>query len=472
MHKYRLISKKGEGTFSEVLKAQCIKTGQYVAIKCMKNTFESIDQVNNLREIQALRRLSPHPNIITLLEVLYDQPSGRLALVFELMDMNIYELIRGRRHYVAEERIKNYMYQLMKSMDHMHRNGIFHRDIKPENILIMDDCLKLADFGSCRGIYSKQPYTEYISTRWYRAPECLLTDGYYNYKMDMWGVGCVFFEIVSLFPLFPGTNELDQIQKIHNILGTPPADLLAKMKKRSQHMDFNFPPKEGTGIPKLIPHVPPECVDLICKLLAYNPDERLSARQALRHPYFRDLREAEKRQKAMLTPDSSTPITRESDGLSATGHSAAQVSSNPSGKHPRYINEEGGSEDEDGGHRTARQSNGVAGLPSISKNGGDDGMARGHGQANDDGLPSINKTTSVQRKSYYESQQQQQGYKSGASTASKQQGQVKRVQSIKYANAKGVSAAVPKANTIGGSVVQAASKSGTSKYVAPYGARA
>mmetsp|Transcript_17890 Transcript_17890/g.46818 ORF Transcript_17890/g.46818 Transcript_17890/m.46818 type:complete len:441 (+) Transcript_17890:282-1604(+) len=299
MHKYRLVAKKGEGTFSEVLKAQSIKNGKYVAIKCMKNHFDSLDQVNNLREIQALRRLSPHANIIKLLEVLYDQPTGRLALVFELMDMNIYELIRGRRHYVAEDRIRNYMYQLMRSMDHMHRNGIFHRDIKPENILIMDDCLKLADFGSCRGIYSKQPYTEYISTRWYRAPECLLTDGYYNYKMDMWGVGCVFFEIVSLFPLFPGTNELDQIQKIHSILGTPPPELLAKMKKRSAHMDFNFPPKEGTGITKLVPHVSPECVDLIIKLLAYNPDDRLSARQALRHPYFRDLRDAEKKQKAM-----------------------------------------------------------------------------------------------------------------------------------------------------------------------------
>ena len=87
-------------------------------------------QVNNLREIQALRRLSPHPGIIKLAEVLYDQPTGRLALVFELMDMNIYELIRGRRHYLPEGRIKGYMYQLLKSMDHMHRNGIFHRDIK------------------------------------------------------------------------------------------------------------------------------------------------------------------------------------------------------------------------------------------------------------------------------------------------------------------------------------------------------
>eukprot|EP00899_Mesostigma_viride_P026692 jgi/Mesvir1/7207/Mv19029-RA.1 len=294
MHKYRLVAKKGEGTFSEVLKAQCIKNGKYVAIKCMKNHFDSLEQVNNLREIQALRRLSPHPNIIKLLEVLYDQPTGRLALVFELMDMNIYELIRGRRHYVAEEKTKNLMYQLMKSMDHMHRNGIFHRDIKPENVLLIDDSLKLADFGSCRGIYSKQPYTEYISTRWYRAPECLLTDGYYNYKMDMWGVGCVFFEIVSLFPLFPGTNEIDQITKIHNILGTPPPELLAKMKK-SQHMDFNFPPKEGTGIEKLIPHCSRDCIELITKLLAYNPDERLSARQALRCSYFKELRDAEKR---------------------------------------------------------------------------------------------------------------------------------------------------------------------------------
>ena len=87
-------------------------------------------QVNNLREIQALRRLSPHPGVIKLCEVLYDQPTRRLALVFELMDMNIYELIRGRRHYLPEARIKSYMYQLLKSMDHMHRNGIFHRDIK------------------------------------------------------------------------------------------------------------------------------------------------------------------------------------------------------------------------------------------------------------------------------------------------------------------------------------------------------
>lgn len=298
MHKYRLLVKKGEGTFSEVLKAQCTKNGKCVAIKCMKNHFDSVEQVNRLREIQALRRLSPHPNIIKLYEVLYDRSTGRLALVFELMDMNIYEMIRGRRQYVPEDKVLHYMYQLVKAMDHMHRNGIFHRDIKPENVLICGDALKLADFGSCRGIYSKQPFTEYISTRWYRAPECLLTDGYYNYKMDIWGVGCVFFEIVSLYPLFPGTNELDQIHRIHNILGTPSPDLLAKMKKHSSHIEFEFPQKTGTGLVKVIPHASPEALDLMLKMLAYNPEERLSAKQALRHPYFKEIRELDRRLRA------------------------------------------------------------------------------------------------------------------------------------------------------------------------------
>lgn len=295
MNKYRLISKKGEGTFSEVLKAQSIKTGKSVAIKCMKNHFDSLEQVNNLREIQALRRLSPHPHIIKLLEVLYDEPTGRLALVFELMDMNMYESIKGKRHFLPEPRVKNYMYQLLKSLDHMHSIGIFHRDIKPENILLLEDTIKLADFGSCRGIYARQPFTEYISTRWYRAPECLLTDGYYNYKMDIWGVGCVFFEVLSLFPLFPGNDELDQVHKIHNILGTPPKKVLDFFQKHATHMDFNFPPKEGTGIAQLIPQVSPVVQDLILKLLAYTPEERPTAKQALNHPCFAEFRPADKK---------------------------------------------------------------------------------------------------------------------------------------------------------------------------------
>tara|TARA_B110000285_G_C15079466_1_gene592638 strand:- start:597 stop:1076 length:480 start_codon:yes stop_codon:yes gene_type:complete len=158
----------------------------------------------------------------------------------------------------------------------MHRNGIYHRDIKPENILITGDTVKLADFGSCRGIYSKPPFTEYISTRWYRPPECLLTDGYYNHKMDYWGIGCVFFEVLTLTPLFPGTNELDQVHKIHNVVGTPNKELLDQFQKVASHMEFDFPEKKGTGLQKLVPQYPEAC-DIIQKLLIYNHNHRMSA---------------------------------------------------------------------------------------------------------------------------------------------------------------------------------------------------
>jgi serine/threonine protein kinase len=187
----------------------------------------------------------------------------------------------------------------MKSLDHMHKKGIFHRDIKPENILIESTTdqgrgLKLADFGSCRGIYSKQPYTEYISTRWYRAPECLLTDGYYGPEMDLWGAGCVMFEITSLYPLFPGSNEVDQINRIHKVLGTPNAESLAKFKsKGASHISFDFPAQKGVGIPQLVPHASADSIDLMVKLLKYDASERITAREAMRHPYFKDVREAE-----------------------------------------------------------------------------------------------------------------------------------------------------------------------------------
>eukprot|EP00051_Salpingoeca_urceolata_P031715 m.12653 g.12653 ORF g.12653 m.12653 type:complete len:468 (-) comp4323_c0_seq1:57-1460(-) len=294
--KYRVLSKKGEGTFSEVVKCQSLKDGTFAAVKRMKGKFDSVDKVNNLREIQALRRLNPHPNIIDLMDVIYDAHSRTLDLVCELMDMNIYERIRGRKHHLPEALVKSYMYQLCKGLDHMHRNGIFHRDVKPENILLSDDVLKLADFGSCRGIYSKPPFTEYISTRWYRAPECLLTDGLYNFKMDMWSVGCVFFEVSCLYPLFPGSNELDQIAKIHDVLGTPSAELLAKIRKGAPtSMHFKFPPKRGSGLAQLMPQGSAECLDLLTGLLQYDADKRISAREALRHPYFKELRDAEKR---------------------------------------------------------------------------------------------------------------------------------------------------------------------------------
>ncbi|XP_062864144.1 MAPK/MAK/MRK overlapping kinase-like isoform X2 [Trichomycterus rosablanca] len=294
MNNYKIIKKIGEGTFSEVMKVQNLKDGKQYACKSMKQSINSLEQAYNLREVQAMKRLSLHPNILQLQELVYDQETKSLCLICELMEMNIYELIRGRQHPLPESKAKHYMYQLCKALDHMHSNGIFHRDVKPENILIKNDVLKLADFGSCRSVYSKPPHTEYISTRWYRAPECLLTDGYYSLKMDMWSAGCVFFEMLSLKPLFPGNNEMDQVARIHGVLGTPDSLVLQKFKQ-SRMMHFDFVPQKGRGLGQLIPRCSELSLALLYQMLAYDPDKRLSARTALQHVCFTEQRMAERR---------------------------------------------------------------------------------------------------------------------------------------------------------------------------------
>ncbi|XP_063683305.1 MAPK/MAK/MRK overlapping kinase-like isoform X6 [Bolinopsis microptera] len=317
MDGYRILGKKGEGTFSEVLKCQHIKDGNFFAMKRMKQRYTSIDQINNLREIQAMRRLSPHDNIVELKEVLFNKKTGILSLICELMDQNLYELIRGRKSYLPESDIRSYMFQLCKSIEHLHKNGIFHRDVKPENVLLRAEKVKLGDFGSCRSVFSKQPYTEYISTRWYRAPECVLTDGYYNHKMDIWSIGCVMYEIMTLHPLFPGANEVDQVAKIHDVLGTPSQSTLDKLRKyKSRSLDFNFPYKRGTGLAKMIPFGSKDCRELLLQLLVYDPDDRISARQAVRHPFFKEMRDLEKKLSAAAPaaePAKPTKATEEAE---------------------------------------------------------------------------------------------------------------------------------------------------------------
>ncbi|KAJ3226295.1 hypothetical protein HDU81_007372 [Chytriomyces hyalinus] len=287
---YRLMCKLGEGTFSEVLKVKHKRTGQISAMKRFRKHFNSFEEIEGLREIQALRRLNPHPHIVDLEDVIFEPRNGVLSLNFELMDCNLYELISRKNLLMTESKAKMYMHQICKGLEYIHGKGIFHRDIKPENILVKDFNIKIADFGSCRGIHSKQPYTEYIATRWYRPPECLLCDGIYTYKMDIWSAGCVLYEVISKAPLFPGANELDQIHRIHNIMGTPSPKLLKQMLgSRASSPKFQFMPKEGTGIKTLLPYVSQECLDIIHALLIYNPDDRISAKEALKHAFFKDI---------------------------------------------------------------------------------------------------------------------------------------------------------------------------------------
>ncbi|KAI4455783.1 mitogen-activated protein kinase [Holotrichia oblita] len=207
---YKVIQKIGEGSFSEVLKCEDKLTSMLYAAKRLKKTFKSASDVMTCAEIIAMHKLSRHPNVLYMIEYFYDPALGKLTYVFELMDMSMYEYMKSKKRPLPEVKVRNYLYQMLKGLEHLHKNGLFHRDIKPENILvklppqspgsvpyIQAEIVKLADLGSIRGIYSRPPYTEYISTRWYRSPECLLTVGYYGPKMDVWAAGCVFYEMLT-----------------------------------------------------------------------------------------------------------------------------------------------------------------------------------------------------------------------------------------------------------------------------------
>ncbi|KAJ8911955.1 hypothetical protein NQ315_012766, partial [Exocentrus adspersus] len=201
---------------------------------------------------------------------------------------------------------KKYLYQVLRGLEHLHRNGLFHRDVKPENILIKfpsllysplsktnpasifldivlnNEIIKLADLGSVRGIFSEPPYTEYISTRWYRSPECLLTVGNYGSKMDVWATGCVFYEMITLRPLFPGSNEIDQLSKIHQVLGSPSI--------QSRNCIF-FPKLKGTGVDALLPYNSRSGRNVLRLMIEYDPDKRINVKRLLRNCYFDDIRD-------------------------------------------------------------------------------------------------------------------------------------------------------------------------------------
>ncbi|KAF4688997.1 hypothetical protein FOZ60_002167 [Perkinsus olseni] len=311
MNEYRLLGKKGEGTFSEVLLGRHMSSNREVAIKYMKSKFQSIDAVNSFNEIRALRRLTEHPNIVKLLDVLYDSNTGSLALVLELMDMNVYEAIKGRKHYFPEDRVGRWMSQLLFAVEYLHDKGIFHRDIKPENLLLyQNETLKLADLGSCKGMDSKQPFTgvylhAMVQSTGVHAHGWILfnRDGYMGV---IWcRIGCVFFEVLALVPLFPGKNEVDQVNKIHKVMGLPPDDLLTYFKKscKSKSGKGNRPLREmdrkphknaGKSIDSWLHKckVSYEAIDTIKILLTYDAEQRPSATEALRLPYFDLYREA------------------------------------------------------------------------------------------------------------------------------------------------------------------------------------
>ncbi|KAI9355940.1 protein serine/threonine kinase [Zopfochytrium polystomum] len=291
MDKYQKIEKLGEGTYGIVYKAQNRETGDIVALKRIRldNEEEGVP-CTAIREISLLKELK-HENIVRLYDVIHTEK--KLTLVFEYMDSDLKKYLDFCNGDIDVATIKYLMFQLMKGVAFCHEHRVLHRDLKPQNLLINRNReLRLGDFGLARAFgIPVRSYSHEVVTLWYRAPDVLMGSRQYSTSIDLWSAGCIFAEMGSGRPLFPGSSIADQLVRIFKILGTPNE---ATWPRISELPDYqaDFPVFEKVKLGDVIPKFDPLAIDLLSRLIEYQPEKRLSADNALAHPYFDSLTKA------------------------------------------------------------------------------------------------------------------------------------------------------------------------------------
>ncbi|KAL5051505.1 hypothetical protein BDW71DRAFT_202680 [Aspergillus fruticulosus] len=330
--RFELMKEVGDGSFGSVAVARVrtagsniARRGTLVAIKTMKKNFDSLAPCLELREVIFLRTLPPHPHLVPALDIFLDPLTRKLHIAMEYMDGNLYQLMKARDHkYLDGKHVKSILYQILCGLDHIHAHHFFHRDIKPENILVSTSApndstfsrysnlvtppstpptytVKIADFGLARETHSKLPYTTYVSTRWYRAPEVLLRAGEYSAPVDMWAVGAMAVEIATLKPLFPGGNEVDQVWRVCEIMGSP-GNWYSKSgckigggdwkdgSRLAQKLGFTFPKMAPHSMESILPSPqwPTALSSFVTWCLMWDPKNRPTSSQAMHHEYFAD----------------------------------------------------------------------------------------------------------------------------------------------------------------------------------------
>ena len=291
-----MITRLGGGSFADVYKAKEKSTGDLVAIKVLKRKYKKWEDCLELRECRSLQKLheeslSNKPgeeNIIKLKQIIFIKKTGTLNLVFEFMETDLLELMKSREpNKLNEDQIRDIMHQTLLGLAFMHKYGFFHRDMKPENLLLTGNKIKIADFGLAREIRSVPPYTEYVSTRYYRAPECILQSTNYNSPIDIWGLGCIMAEMyLHPQPLFCGANEKEVLFRICSVLGTPTYDTWNDGIQQANIIGLKFPTNPGTDLEKIIPGASFEAIDLMKLMLQWDPNKRATAKLLLKHPFF------------------------------------------------------------------------------------------------------------------------------------------------------------------------------------------
>lgn len=291
---YQNLNPVGSGAYGQVCSADdgrvVLKDGVKlrVAIKKLARPFQSaIHAKRTYRELRMLKHMR-HENIIGLLDVFTPATNldtfNDVYLVTHLMGADLNNIVKTQK--LSDEHVQFLVYQILRGMKYVHSAGIIHRDLKPSNIAVNEDCeLKILDFGLARP--TENEMTGYVATRWYRAPEIMLNWMHYHQTVDMWSVGCIMAEMLTGKALFPGTDHIDQLTRILVLCGTPTEDTLGKItSEEAQNYIRSLPQMERKSFSEVFKGANPMAIDLLEKTLELDADRRISAEQALAHPYL------------------------------------------------------------------------------------------------------------------------------------------------------------------------------------------
>jgi mitogen-activated protein kinase 7 len=294
--RYTPLESIGTGAYGVVCAAKDNRTGRKVAIKKIPKAFDELTIAKRTyRELKILRHLR-HDNIISILDIMEPPENTNtfhdVYVVLDLMESDLHHIIHSVQP-LSNEHIKYFLYQICRGLKYIHSANVIHRDLKPSNLLINRDCdLKIGDFGMARGVSSTPEshstfLTEYVATRWYRAPELMLSFSEYTVALDMWSLGCIFAEMIGRRHLFPGKNYVNQLQLVLSVVGTPSPEYIENIgSDKVKTYLRSLPERNSVELFVLFPNASAEALDMLKNLLQLHPRKRYSANDALNHPFL------------------------------------------------------------------------------------------------------------------------------------------------------------------------------------------
>jgi len=285
---YTKLDKLGEGTYATVFKGKSRLTDNLVALKEIRLEHEEGAPCTAIREVSLLKDLK-HANIVTLHDIVHTDKS--LTLVFEYLERDLKQYMDDCGAILAMNNVKLFLFQMLRGLAYCHARRVLHRDLKPQNLLINERGeLKLADFGLARAkSVPTKTYSNEVVTLWYRPPDVLLGSTEYSTPIDMWGVGCIFYEMASGRPLFPGSTVEDELHLIFKVLGTPTEDNWPGISRSEELASYKFPHYAAESLVARAPRLDPDGINMLNSFLCFEARKRVSAREAMKNPYFQSL---------------------------------------------------------------------------------------------------------------------------------------------------------------------------------------